>query len=291
MICAIAGVDGEVIEQTRIATGDPDQTFNAIAAFFDEQAGRYGPVRAGGVASFGPLDLEVESPTYGRLTTTPKLGWSSVDMLGRVRAILKAPTAIDTDVNCAALAEVRFGAGRGLNRLCYITVGTGIGVGVIEAGETNLGAGHPEVGHIRVARALGDDFAGVCPSHGDCAEGLACGPAIKARWNISAEDLPADHPAWEYEAHYIASICVNLTYIVRPQRIIVGGGVMERASLLQAVRERFAQLTAGYALDGYSADIDRFICAPMWRSPSPGLVGAIEIARRAHPSQGSQGDV
>ena len=279
IICAVAKADGTVVAQARIATGMPDDNFKEISSFFAEQIVKHGPFCAGGIASFGPLDLDTASPNYGCLTTTPKFGWSSINILGRISDIVNAPTVIDTDVNCAALAEARYGAARGLKRVCYVTVGTGIGVGIVENGATNLGVGHPEVGHIRIPRAPGDDFAGICSVHGDCAEGLACGPAMKGRWHKSAEDLPVDHIAWVYEAHYIAAICVNLTYIVRPERIILGGGVMERSSLLGAVRDAFKAMTAGYALDRFSADVETFICAPELTDPSPGLVGALELAR------------
>lgn len=279
IICAIAGADGAVLAQTRLATGLPDANFAAIADFFAAQVARYGPISAGAIASFGPLDLDRSSPHYGCLTTTPKPGWSSFDVLGRFGDIIGAPAGIDTDVNCAALAEARLGAARGLARSCYVTVGTGIGVGMIDRGRIYAGTSHAEAGHIRIARAPGDDFPGVCPSHGDCAEGLASGPAIQARWHISAENLPADHIGWDYQAHYLAALCVNLTYIMRPQRIIVGGGVMERSALLAAVRTAYLRLTAGYALDRFSKDADTYICAPQLRDPAPGLVGAIALAR------------
>lgn len=279
VICAIAGADGGVLVQARLPTTAPDDTFACIATFFHQQIDRLGRIAAGGIASFGPLDLDPISLQFGQLTTTPKPGWAAVDMLGRVAAILDAPTFINTDVTCAAMAEANVGAGRGLDRLCYMTVGTGIGVGIFDRGATPAGALHPEVGHVRISRAQGDDFAGICPSHGDCAEGLACGPAMKTRWHKSAEELPADHIAWAYEAHYIAAICVNLTYIVRPQRIIIGGGVMEQSSLIGAVRSAYRELMAGYALDRYSVAVETFICLPELRNPSPGLIGALEIAR------------
>ena len=280
ILCAVATVTGEVLAQARIETGAPDATFATLAAFFAAQRDTYGPVVAGGLASFGPLDLDRGSPSYGRLTTTPKPGWGGVDMLGRVAAMLGAPVAIDTDVSCAALAEAREGAGRGLDRLCYVTIGTGIGVGIVEHGRIARGAGHPEAGHIRVPRASGDAaFGGACPYHGDCLEGLASGPALAARWNMGAEYLTEDHVGWEQEAHYLACLCVALTYIARPQRIVLGGGVMERVSLHDRVRARFADLTGGYALDRWSADTATFIATPVLREPSPGLVGALLLAQ------------
>lgn len=281
MLCVVASGGGEVLAQVRIATGEPDATFAAMAAFFAAERQKHGPVRAGGIASFGPLDLDRGSPHYGRLTTTPKPGWAGVDMLGQVAGMLDAPVAIDTDVACAALAEARAGAGHGLDRLCYVTVGTGIGVGFFEHGHSVGGAGHPEVGHIRVPRAPGDEsFAGVCPYHGDCLEGLASGPALAARWGGGAEHLPEDHVAWHQQAHYIACLCINLTYTARPQRIVLGGGVMERAGLYDRVRTRFAELMGGYAPDRWSGDPASYIAVPMLREPSPGVAGALMLAQK-----------
>lgn len=279
IICAIASADGAVRAQTRLATGLPDESFAGMADFFSPQIARHGPIRAGGIGSFGPLDLDPASPGYGSLTTTPKPGWSAVNIRARFAQMIGAPATIDTDVNCAALAEARFGAARGLTRACYVTVGTGIGVGVVDQGRIYAATSHPEAGHMQIARAPGDDFPGICPSHGDCAEGLASGPAMKARWHHSAEDLPADHIAWTVQAHYIAALCLNLTYVLRPQRIVLGGGVMEHPALLGAVRTAFLRLAAGYALDRFSADASQYICAPQLRDPPPGLVGAIELAR------------
>ncbi|TPG37989.1 ROK family protein [Sphingomonas koreensis] len=280
MLCAIAAGDGRVVTQQRIATAAPDETFAAIADFYRRECDRHGRVTAGGVASFGPLDLDRDSPHHGSLAATPKPGWSSIDIRGRIAAILDAPTVIDTDVNCAALAELKYGAGQRLDRLCYVTVGTGIGMGWIEGGQLTLGMGHPEAGHIRVPRAPGDEgFSGICPYHGDCLEGLACGPAMAARWGTDAEALNDDHAGWRHQAHYIACLCIELMYTMRPQRIILGGGVMSRSSLYDRVRNRFAALANGYALDRWSIDPAAFICAPALSDPSPGLVGAIELAR------------
>lgn len=279
ILCAVAAGDGSILAEQRIPTAAPEETFAAVAAFYRAQRDRHGPLRAAGVASFGPLDLDPGSTGYGSLTTTPKSGWSGVAMLGRIADIVGAPTAIDTDVNCAGLAEARYGAGRSLDRICYVTVGTGIGMGHIEHGRPVAGVGHAEAGHMRVARAPGDAFAGTCPYHDDCLEGLACGPAMAARWGKSADLLGDDHIGWSFEAHYLACLCLNLTYILRPERIILGGGVMAHRSLHARVRERFAALAAGYSLDRCSADPEHFICPPIAEAPSAGLVGAIALAR------------
>jgi fructokinase len=283
-LCAVATIDGRILAQERIATASPEMTFAAVASFFDQQRIKFGSVAAAGVASFGPLDLDASSPNYGKLTTTPKPGWSGVDILGSVSAIVAAPTELDTDVNLAGLAEARHGAGIGLNTICYVTVGTGIGVGVIDHGKPISGVGHLEAGHMRVGRASGDDFGGVCPYHGDCLEGLASGPAMAARWGQPAETLGSDHVGWTYQAHYLASLCVNLTYLIRPERIILGGGVTAHPQLHRLVREQFTLLTGGYSLDRCSAEPEAYICLPTAEEPSAGLVGAIEIARQLLPA-------
>ncbi|MBV8972244.1 MAG: ROK family protein [Sphingomonadaceae bacterium] len=268
-LCALVR-DTVTIARMRIVTADPDATFAAVAAFF---ADRLGPIAAAGVASFGPIDLDPASPGYGRLTTTPKPGWSGVDLLGRVRAIVGAPVAVDTDVNAAAVAEARAGGIDG--RLAYVTVGTGIGVGVAERGRPLPGA-HAEGGHIRVPRAPDDAFAGTCPWHGDCLEGLAAGPALAMRWGVPAEALAADHPAWAVEAHYLAALCLSLTYLIRPERIVLGGGVAAMPGLHDRVRARFAALAAGYALDRHSARPAAYIVPP--RLADAGLHGALLLA-------------
>lgn len=277
VLCAIADGKGTILADCRIDTTSPDKTFDQIAAFLARENASPETIAASGIASFGPLDLAKDSSTYGYLTTTPKLGWQGADVLGRLLSILPVPCAIDTDVNCAARGEGQRGAAIGLERFCYITVGTGIGVGIIGLADA-AGTGHAEAGHVRLGRAAGDDFAGICPSHGDCIEGLACGPAMRARWGVAAEDLPQGHVGWAYEAHYIAALCISLTYIVRPQRIVIGGGVLERAGLLADIRTKFAALSNGYATDRWSRDPETYLAAPMLVSTSPGLVGALALA-------------
>lgn len=278
MLCALADEGEGVLAEARIPTRDPATTFDAIAQFYARAIAEHGAPVAAGVASFGPLDLDRRSSTYGTLTGTPKSGWSGVDIGASIAEIVRAPAAVDTDVNCAALAELRRGAARGLDRICYVTIGTGIGVGIVEHGRTNTGAGHPEAGHMQVRLAPGDAFPGVCPAHGNCLEGLASGPAIRARWGQAAEDIPDEHAAWAMQAHYVAALCVNLTYTVRPQRIVIGGGVMERPALLPAVRTAYAAITAGYAPDRFSGDVGTYIVAPELTNPSAGMVGALAMA-------------
>jgi fructokinase len=279
-ICGIADQDGVVLETIRIQTTSPEETLDAAAKFFEAAIPRTGSLAALSIGSFGPLSLQPEAADYGHITSTPKPGWSNTDMVGYFKRRLNVPVAIDTDVNCAAVGERLFGSGRGLDTFCYVTVGTGIGVGMIVDGSPYGGANHPEAGHIQVPRARGDKaFEGQCPFHGDCLEGLACGPAMKARWGVRPPDLPDDHPAWRIEADYIAALCANLTYIVRPDRIILGGGVMQRGQIYRLVREALKEKLAGYDATISGLDLDSYISEPTAGS-SAGLSGALATAYR-----------
>ena len=200
--------------------------------FFRAEQAQRGPLAAVGVGCFGPVDLRETSATWGFITTTPKAGWANVDVAGRLTRDLGVPVAFDTDVNAAAFGEARWGAAQGLDTFVYLTVGTGIGGGGLQRGQPMHGLVHPEMGHMLLPRdPSADPFPGVCPFHGGCLEGLASGPAMLARWGQPAESLPADHPAWALEARYLALAAVNLVCTLSPQRIVLGGGVMEQAQL------------------------------------------------------------
>ncbi len=278
-ICALFRDDGEIVARTRIPTTTPDETLRAARQFLHQAAQEHGDVSATGIASFGPLNLDPTSSAYGSIVSTPKVGWSGVNMLSAFRDALGAPVFLDTDVNCAAIAEGRLGAAQGCETHCYMTVGTGIGVGLVVNNQLISGLGHAEVGHMRVSRASGDTFAGRCPYHGDCVEGLACGPAMQDRWGQRPEDLPEDHPAWPMQAHYVAAICTNLIYTLRPQRIVIGGGVFERRSLYGRVRTTLKAMLADYALSSIERDLDVLITPPGLTDVAPGLLGAYELAR------------
>ena len=235
-----------------------------------------------GVGSFGPLDLRPGSPTYGYVAATPKPGWPYANLLGPIRKALNLPVALDTDVNAAALGEHRWGAGVGLDSLVYITVGTGIGGGAVVAGRPLHGASHPEMGHGRIPhdRAV-DPFEGFCPYHVDCLEGLASGPAIEARWGHPAESLPEDHPAWDLEAGYLAAGIANIVLILSPQRIVIGGGVMNQRHLFPMIRERVVKLLHGYGItEDIVSDIDDYIVPPALGDDS-GIAGAFALAEMA----------
>lgn len=255
-VCTLALSNEEVIEQRVVATASPGETLGAIEGVLGGWQERYG-LRAFGIASFGPVGLDRASPSYGRITTTSKLAWRGTDVALRLERTLGVPTAFDTDVNGAALAEVRWGSGRGLEDFAYVTVGTGVGVGLVVGGRPTRGLGHPELGHIRIARRPGDDWPGACPYHGSCVEGLASGSAIAAR--LSGRDAAAlgdDDPVWEGVAHALAQLCHVLACSTAPRRIAIGGGVVERRPhLLPRIRTLLLESLAGYVElpppDGY----------------------------------------
>jgi fructokinase len=244
-----------------------------------------------GIASFGPIDPQPRSPTFGYITSTPKPHWAHTDFAGAMRRALHLNVGFDTDVNLAALGEGRWGAGQGLANLIYLTIGTGIGGGGLAGGRLIHGLVHPEMGHMRVPRdPARDPYTGHCPYHGDCLEGLACGPAIAARWGQSADSLPEGHPGWELEADYLALALVNVICTLSPERIILGGGVMSHAPLFPLVRERVVQLLNGYVQSpAIVRHIDTYLVPPALGARS-GVLGAIALAQQlAAEDQDSSG--
>lgn len=281
-ICAV-GWPGTTIESVSIHTRTPDATLAKVCAFFDSAIKKHGMVKGLGIASFGPIELLRSSPDYGRLSTTPKPGWKNFDMLGALRHIIGVPSAIDTDVNAAALAEAKLGAAQNCDPVAYVTIGTGIGVGVMVGDRPLHGLGHPEGGHIWPRKhAAHHDFKGVCPYHGDCIEGLASGPALFAAWGLSPTEMPADHPAWDAESDYLGQLCATLTLILAPQRIVLGGGVMKRMELYPRIRARTRHWLNGFiaSLHDDPTALDRFIVPPGCAQPS-GLAGAFLLAESA----------
>jgi fructokinase len=240
--CA-TGTGPEDAEITEVPTTTPQETIARVVEFFASRE----PVQAVGIASFGPIDPNPKSPTFGYITSTPKFGWRNFDFAGAVQGALGIPVAFDTDVNAAALAESRWGAARGSRSFLYVTVGTGLGAGAFIDGRLLHGRLHPEMGHIRIPHDRArDPFAGHCPYHGDCLEGLAAGPAIQARSGQSPDLLPDGHAAWDLEAEYLALGIANWTCTLSPEQIILGGGVMQRAELFPKIRSRIAELLNGY---------------------------------------------
>ena len=272
-VLGIASGKDDVQETVRIPTTTPEQTIGAMVDWFAAR----GPLAAVGVASFGPIDLDPTSTRYGHITETPKPHWSGTDLVGPLKAGLKCPVGLDTDVDAAALAEYLWGAAQGHRTSLYFTVGTGVGGGAVIEGKTLRGLSHPEMGHIRLSRHPDDlEFAGICPFHGDCLEGLACGPAIIERWSKSLSDLPADHEAHDIIAFYLAQLVVSMQAVFEPGRIILGGGVMGTAGLIDRVREVAARLAAGY----FVSRAEEIVTLPGLGDRS-GLLGALALAMRA----------
>jgi fructokinase len=242
-VCAV-GTGPEDLVREAIPTTAPSETLDRVVRFFRTQTRGLAAI---GIGSFGPVDLDPLSPTYGYITSTPKPGWSNVDICGTLRRALGLPVAFDTDVNAAALAESRWGAAQGLDNVLYLTVGTGIGGGAVVNGAPLHGMTHPEMGHILIPHdRSADPFPGACPYHGDCLEGLASGFAMERRWGAKAETLPLDHPAWVLEARYLAFGLANLVCTLSPRRIVMGGGVMHRLELFPMIREQLRDLLRGY---------------------------------------------
>lgn len=280
VVCLLANGPGDIREQVRIPTTTPDETLAGIAAVLERW--RSGPGFAAlGVASFGPLELDDRSPRFGQIVATPKRGWTGC-ALAALGEGLDVPMAIDTDVNGAALAEGRWGAARGLRSYAYVTVGTGIGVGSIIDGRSVRGLGHSEAGHLRVGRLKGDDWPGVCPYHGDCAEGLASGPAVAARAGRPGDALDPDDPAWAMVVHALGGLMHNLVLTTAPERILIGGGVANgQGWLFPRLRTALVDSLAGYATaDRVAADLDAFV-QPPGLGALAGPLGAIALAQGA----------
>ena len=271
-VLAIGTGHNEILAQTQIPTTTPQETLQRTIAWFEAQD----PISALGIASFGPADIHPASPKWGYITDTPKPGWSQTNFAALTSDAVRCPVGFDTDVNGAAIGEYLHGAARGCDVAIYVTVGTGIGGGAIIGGQTVKGARHPEMGHVMIRRHAQDiDFPGVCPVHGDCLEGLASGPAIKERWGVSLSELDPDHIAHVIISDYLAQLCQNLIALYSPQRIILGGGVLQTCGLLDRIRVGAAARTGSY----FGVDAGKIIVSPGLGTRS-GIVGAFELARR-----------
>ena len=281
-ICAVGTSPEDVRAEIRFPTGQPTETLPKAIEFFKDQEKKFGRLTSVGIASFGPVDPDPSSLFFGYATSTPKPGWANTDIVGPVRRALDLPVGFDTDVNGAALGEWRWGAAQGLNTFVYLTIGTGIGGGAMVNGEPVHGMLHPEMGHILVPHDWqADPFPGVCPYHGDCMEGLATGPSVEKRWGQRGETLPVDHPAWQLEAHYIALGLVNYVLILSPQRLILGGGVMQQLQLFPPIRAEVKKLLNGYVRTPQLLEnIDEYIVPPGLGGRA-GVMGAIALAYRA----------
>jgi fructokinase len=280
-VCAVGTGPDDVRDEARFPTTTPEETLDRTIRFFLEHA-----IDAVGIASFGPVDANPSSPTFGFITTTPKPGWENTRFAGTVADALDVPVGFDTDVNAAALGEHRWGAARGLDTFIYLTVGTGIGGGGIVNGGMMHGLVHPEMGHIRLPRdPAADPFSGICPYHGDCLEGLASGPALEARWGVRPDALPNGHPAWQLEARYLAIALETFIYVLSPQRIVLGGGVMDETQLFPMIRATVVSLLNGYVRSPMIEDeIDGFIVPPGLGNRS-GVLGAIALAEATYANE------
>ena len=274
MVCAIGDENGKIHERRILPTKTPKITMPEISAWFRDRK-----IEALGIGCFGPVDLNPGSPKYGYITSTPKEHWRDFDIVGFFRELM-VPVGFDTDVNTSCLGEASWGSTKDVDSSIYITVGTGIGVGVMVENQLLHGLTHPEAGHILVTRAADDDFQGSCPFHRApvfCLEGMASGPAIEARWGKSGEKLTDRSDVWELIAYYLAQALMNYILTLSPKRIVLGGGVMKQTRLYQLIRENIARLINGYvplpALDEY--------IVPPALADDQGIMGALKLAHKS----------
>jgi len=275
MVTAIINEKGEVLNRASFPTETPETTMPVLIDWFKERK-----PDALGIGTFGPADPDETSPTYGYITSTPKLAWKNYNILGAFRVALNIPIGFDTDVNAAALGEASFGCMKGLSDGIYITIGTGVGVGVLTNGKLLHGMLHPEAGHILLATNPKDSFEGCCPYHKNCFEGLAAGPAIEKRWGKKAVELKDVPEVWELEAEYIAKALVNYILILSPKKIVLGGGVMHQLQLFPLIRKKTAELLNGYINTKEIHDIDNYI-VPASLNDNQGILGCAKLAENA----------
>lgn len=276
-VCGIGTADGTVLDRVSFPTTTPEETMGQVFDYFENKS-----IDAMGIGSFGPIDPIHGSPTYGYITTTPKPHWSHYNLVGAVKERWNVPIGFDTDVNGAALSESRWGAAKGLDSCLYITVGTGIGAGAVVGGKLIHGLSHPEMGHLVMRRHPEDTYQGACPYHHDCLEGLAAGPAIVKRWNVQhGTDLPAEHPAWDMEAYYLAQALMNYILILSPEKIIMGGGVMKQEQLFPLITDKLQKMLNGYVQHpSLNQNIASYIIPP-GLGDNAGLAGALALADTA----------
>ncbi|WP_426454902.1 ROK family protein [Paenibacillus sp. S-38] len=281
-VCGIGNETGFIEDRISFPTEHPEETIKNVITYFSDKN-----VRAIGIGTFGPINVDPKSPFYGYITTTPKPGWSNYDFLGVLKQTFNVPFGWDTDVNAAAFGEAKWGAAQGLDSCVYYTIGTGIGLGVYIEGQLVHGLVHPEGGHILVRRHGEDNFEGICPYHKDCLEGMAAGPAIERRWHMKGNELDATHPAWELEAFYIAQSVSTTILMLSPKKIILGGGVMHQEQLFPLIRSYVQQNLNGYISDtALFDDINSYIVAPVL-GDNAGLCGALALGVESLKSQKS----
>lgn len=271
-VCAVGDENGKIIDQIKFPTTLPEETMKQAIDWFEPKK-----IEAVGVACFGPIDLRRSSPTYGAITTTPKPGWGNFNIVNAVKNALHVPVGFDTDVNGSLLGEVTWGSARGLSDVVYITIGTGIGAGIMTNGRPLHGMLHPEAGHIVIPVRKDDAFQGVCPYHGTCFEGLASGPAIEKRWGRPAAELVDQPQVWDLEAFYIAEAVSIYICTLSPQRIILGGGVMHQEQLFPMIRQKVSELINGYIQTDEMKHLDTYI-VPASLHDDQGIMGGLKLA-------------
>lgn len=275
IICAVLNENGQILDKVSIPSLTPDQSMPAVISYFKEKK-----IDALGVGSFGPLDLHKGSKTYGYITSTPKPGWNNYPLVPVLKEALQIPVGLDTDVNAALLGEVEFGTAKGLDNAVYITIGTGIGGGVMTNGRLLHGMLHPELGHMLLAKREDDPFDGVCPYHGCCFEGLASGPSIAKRWGKPAEELSECAKVWDLEAFYIAQAITSYIMVLSPEKIILGGGVMHQESLFPLIRNKVTEMVNGYIQTSLLDDMENYI-VPSSLYDEQGILGGLVLAMNA----------
>ncbi len=275
MVCAVGLADGTVLEQESFPTLTPEETLPVLEDWF---LGRN--VSALGIGAFGPTRVDPAAADFGTILETPKVAWRGCKLRDAFVQGLGVPVGYDTDVNVACLGEATFGSCKGLSDCVYVTIGTGIGAGVMCAGQLLHGMLHPEAGHMLVSRVAGDEGPCKCPSHASCLEGLAAGPSLELRWGKPAAELAGRDEVWQLEGDYLAQMCANLVLCYSPKRIVLGGGVMHQEQLFPIVREKTLGYLGGYISAPELSDIDTYI-APAGCGGSQGVLGCLELARRA----------
>lgn len=281
MVCAIGNENGQILERVSIPTETPEKTMPALIDFFKDKG-----LAAIGIGCFGPVDLDKNSKTYGFITSTPKLSWKNYPIVAEFEKTLGIPVGFDTDVNAAALGEAVWGCTKTVKNSIYITVGTGVGVGVIIDGKPYHGMIHPEGGHIFISRRKDDPMEqGICPYHATCLEGLASGPAIEKRWGVKGAALSDRKEVWELEAYYLGQAICTYIMTLSPERIILGGGVMHQQQLLPMVRREVQKQMCGYVQGKGMDNLDEYI-VPISLNDNQGAMGCIKLAMDAWKEKG-----
>lgn len=273
MVCAVGREDGTLIDRVSIQTRSPEETIPELIDYFKEKK-----VKALGIGCFGPLDLNRASKSYGSITNTPKAGWTGVNITEQMKKALDIPVGIDTDVNAAILGEVVYGAAKGCSNAIYMTVGTGVGVGVYINGSLVHGLVHPEAGHMMICRNKADTFQSCCPFHSNCVEGLASGTALERRFGHKAQELSERKDVWGLESDYLAQAVANYILVYSPEKVILWGGVMHQKHLLSMVREKVQKILNGYVMDSHLTEqqIENYIVYPEL-GENPGILGSIYL--------------